>query len=210
MMSLPPVALKRGGAATASTFSATRRWCQPTRLPLPSRPAFRHVMGHRPRPRRGEVVLARQDQLDRLLGDVGEHDRLRHRVGPDAPAVAAAEQVLVHADLVGRGLEHVRGHERGERRRLRAGPDLGRLAVGARPWRRSSSAPSARGSSAPTSRSASSTLAAPAERRGRVALLEPVHRLGVRVAAVRARTPPSPSPSRSLRGVARRRCPTSP
>jgi hypothetical protein len=26
MMSLPPVALKRGGAATASTFSATIRW----------------------------------------------------------------------------------------------------------------------------------------------------------------------------------------
>ena len=109
------------------------------------------VVRHRPRTRRGQIVLAGEHQLHRLLEDVGDHHRLHRSVRPDAPAEAAAEQLVVDLDLVGRGLEHA-----GRRpprpaaapaRRTRF-PPTGRPP---RPRRRRSSAPSGRGRCARTS-----------------------------------------------------------
>ena len=92
-------------------------------------PCLQHVVRHRPRPRGRDVVLAREDELHRLLDDVGDHGRLDGGVRPDAPAVAAAQQLQMDLDLVGRGLEHAGDHGGGQRLDLRAGPDLRRLAV---------------------------------------------------------------------------------
>src|SRR5262249_16192267 len=88
-----------------------------------------HVMGQWPRAGGGDVVLAREDELHRLLGDVGQNGRLDRGVRPDTPAVAAAPHLLVDLDLVRRGLEDAGDDVGGERAKLRAGPDFGRLAV---------------------------------------------------------------------------------
>ena len=94
-------------------------------------PAFIDVVRHRPRPRRGEVVLAGQDQLHRLLDDVGDHRRLR----PRRPArcagrsrrPAAAGALLILSGVVFSTPATTAAASALE---LRAGPDLGRLAVG--------------------------------------------------------------------------------
>ena len=87
------------------------------------------MMGHRPRTRGGDVFLAREDQLHWFLRDVGENRRLDRCVRPDAPAVAATEKLLMHPDLIRRRLQNAGDDLGGQRAELRAGPDIGRLAV---------------------------------------------------------------------------------
>ena len=86
-------------------------------------------MRHRPGASGGDIVLAREDELHRFFGDVGQNGGLDCGVRPNAPAVAAAQQLLVDLDLVRRGLEDAGDNVGGERAKLRAGPDFGRLPV---------------------------------------------------------------------------------
>ncbi len=86
---------------------------------------------HRAELAEGDVVLAAPDQLDRLADRLGETDRIERRLMVPAPAVTAAEKLLVQGDLRALDLEQLRDRVQQPARRLGAGPDLGRLAVGA-------------------------------------------------------------------------------
>jgi hypothetical protein len=83
------------------------------------------MVGHRPWTRGHKVLFTREDQLHRLLRDVGENRGLNGRVGPDPPAVTATQELLVDPDLIRRGLQDAREDLRGERPELGAGPDIG-------------------------------------------------------------------------------------
>ena len=85
---------------------------------------------HRAELAAGDVVLAGPDQLDRLADRLGEPHRVEHGLVVAAPAVAAAEEMLVQGDVGALGLQQAGDAVEQAGRRLRAGPDLGRFAVG--------------------------------------------------------------------------------
>ena len=59
----------------------------------------------RPELAAAHVVLAAPNQLDRLADRLGQPHRIRDDLVLRAAAVTAADPVLVHCDVAGRGLE---------------------------------------------------------------------------------------------------------
>jgi len=83
------------------------------------------MVRHRPRTCGGNILLTCEDQLHGLFRDVGDDGGLDRRVRPDTPAVATAEKLLVHPDLIRRRLQNAGDDLRGQRAELRTGPDIG-------------------------------------------------------------------------------------
>jgi hypothetical protein len=77
------------------------------------------------------IVLAAPDQLDRLSHRLGEAQRVHHDFLLAAAAKTTAQHMLMQRELGAIGLQQIGGLVEQARRALRAGPDLGRLAVGA-------------------------------------------------------------------------------
>src|ERR1700686_583079 len=79
----------------------------------------------------GDVYLPAPDHLDRLANRPGEPNRAMHDVLlRSAAADSAAQEMLVEGDARTVGLKQTCDLAQDVGRRLRAGPDLGRLAVG--------------------------------------------------------------------------------
>ena len=87
------------------------------------------MVRHRPRAGGRDVFLACKDQLHWLFGDVGQDSRLNGGVGPDPPAVPAAQKLLMNPDLVRCRLQDAGDDQASQCTELGAGPDIGRFAV---------------------------------------------------------------------------------
>src|SRR6266545_1774954 len=88
------------------------------------------VRGHRPELAGQNVVLAAPDHLDGLAQGLGQAHRLEHHVlRAAAPAIAAAQNMLVERDLAAIGAEKARDLVVQPGRVLCADPDFRRLAI---------------------------------------------------------------------------------
>ena len=113
-----------GGSHRAITDDPAKRLFHATGWPLSSKPGGDAVEPIRPVHIVLDVLLAGPHDLDGAIDVFGDLDGADRAVGLQPPAEAAADQMIVHDDLLERQARGLRGHRLDARHGLAADPDF--------------------------------------------------------------------------------------